>query len=155
MFVGVVDGSVTSELRRSVLRPTWPPGSVMHGDSEPDALHIAAVDDHGVAVCACVLFPRAYPGRSADGAAWQLRGMATAPELRSHGLGGLVVEAAAAEVGSRGASLLWCEAREAAIAFYERHGFLAEGDRYLHSESGIGHRMMVRELSFAPTSSDG
>lgn len=153
MFVGLVDGSVTSELRRSVLRPAWPVGSTMHGDGEPGALHVAAIDDNSP-LCACVLFPRPYPRRPDTANAWQLRGMATAETARNRGLGGQVVEEAARQLERRGAALLWCEARQAAIPFYEQHGFVAEGEVYLHSESGIAHRVMYRELSPAPSTSD-
>jgi GNAT superfamily N-acetyltransferase len=152
MRVGVVDGSVTTELRRSVLRPHWPVGSVMHGDAEPEAVHIAAVDG-GAALCACVLFPRSYPLRPEVTEAWQLRGMATRPERRSQGLGAAVLATVAAELTARGAVLVWCEAREAAAEFYRRNGFVAEGERYLHSESGTPHFMMVRELCATATSS--
>jgi predicted GNAT family N-acyltransferase len=153
MYVGLVEGSLTSELRGSVLRPAWPVGSVMHGDTEPGALHLAALDDLGTPVCACVLFLHAFPSRPSE-PAWKLRGMATAPQARSRGVGGLVLEAAAAEVAARGAVLLWCEAREAAVPFYARHDFVTDGERYLHSESGLPHFLMIRELSSGSTSSD-
>ena len=53
MRVEVVPGERTSELRRSVLRPAWPPGTPMHGDDEPQALHIAALTDGGTLASAC------------------------------------------------------------------------------------------------------
>ena len=152
MYVGVVDGPSTSELRRSVLRPHWPVGSVMHGDEEPSALHVAAVEN-GEPVCACVLFLRPYPHRPDIEPAWQLRGMATRADRRSTGLGGAVLAAMVDELRNRGAALVWCEARETAADFYRRNGFVAEGVRYLHSESGLPHFMMFRELSDPATSS--
>lgn len=152
MRVGPVDASETSELRRAVLRPSWPVGSRMHGDDEPDALHIAAVDD-GMPLCACVLFPRPYPNRSWVLPAWQLRGMATAPAMRGQGIGAVVLAAVVDALTARGARLLWCEAREAAVPFYECNGFRAEGAVYIAAETGLPHRYMWRELSAAPTSS--
>jgi ribosomal protein S18 acetylase RimI-like enzyme len=80
--------------------------------------------------------------------------MATAEAARNRGIGGLVLEAVARELMSRDAVLLWCEARQAAIPFYERHSFVAEGAVYLHSESGIEHRVMYRELLPEPSTSD-
>jgi len=150
--VGVVDGAFTSELRRAVLRPNYPVGTPMFGDTDPHAIHVAAVDD-GVAVCACVLIPNPYPRRPEARAAWQLRGMATAEEHRGKGFGALVVEAAIDEVVGHGARLLWLEAREYAIGFYERLGLAAEGPVYLHPETKIRHRVMVRELSGSPSTS--
>ena len=85
--------------------------------------------------------------------AWQLRGMATAAEHRGKGFGALVVEAALEEVAGHGGRLLWLEARENAIGFYERHGLVAEGPVYRHPETKIPHRVMVRELPVEATSS--
>lgn len=143
--VGVVDGAFTSELRRSVLRPGYPVGTAMFGDTDPHAIHVAAVDD-GVPVSACVLITNPYPRRTESPHAWQLRGMATAPEHRGKGFGALVVETAIEELVGHGALLLWLEAREYAIGFYERFGLVAEGPVYLHPETQIPHRVMVREL---------
>jgi predicted GNAT family N-acyltransferase len=56
-------------------------------------------------------------------------------------------------VRDRGGRLLWCEARERAIAFYARHGFVGDGEIYLNRETGIPHQRMWRELSDAPASS--
>jgi predicted GNAT family N-acyltransferase len=155
MRVEVVPGQRTSELRRSVLRPAWAPGTPMHGDGEPHALHLAALTDDGAVVGACVLFPRADPDRPGVADAWQLRGMATAEGLRGQGIGAAVVAEAVRQVSARGARLLWCEARIGAVGFYARHGFVGEGETFLHAETGIEHRRMWRELSAAPTPSEG
>lgn len=152
--VGVVDGRFTSELRRAVLRPNYPVGTPMFGDTDPQAIHVAAVDD-GIAVSACVLVPRPYPRRPEVHVAWQLKGMATAAEHRGKGFGVLVVEAAIEEVAGHGARLLWLEARQYAIGFYERMGFTAEGPVYPHPETRLPHRVMYRELSGDPASSAG
>jgi len=155
MRVEVVPGERTRELRRSVLRPAWAPGTPMHGDDEPHALHLAALTDDGVVVGACVLFPRADPDRPDVVDAWQLRGMATAEGLRGQGIGAAVVAEAVRQVAARGGRLLWCEARIAAVDFYARHGFVGTGETYLHAETGIEHRRMWRELSAGPTPSKG
>ena len=152
--VGVVDGAFTSELRRTVLRPNLPVGTPMFGDSDPHAIHVAAVDE-GVPVSACVLAPNPYPLHPDLPHAWQLRFMATAEEHRGKGFGALVVEAAFDEVLGHGGRLLWLAARENAIGFYERLGMSAEGPLYLHEETQILHRRMWRELVPDATSSAG
>ncbi len=58
--------------------------------------------------------------------------LAVSPEERRHGAGSLLLEAALAEAGARGLSLVTLEVRESnlgARAFYERHGFEAAGRR--------------------------
>jgi predicted GNAT family N-acyltransferase len=153
--VEVVPGERTSELRRSVLRPAWAPGTPMHGDEEPEALHLAALTDDDAVVGACVLFPRADPERPDVPDAWQLRGMATAPALRGQGIGAAVVAEAVRQVSARGGRLLWCEARIGAVDFYARHGFAGDGETFLHAETGIEHLRMRRELIAGPTPSKG
>lgn len=153
MRVAIVDAAVTRELRRSVLRPTWPVGSQLAGDDVADAVHLAAMDGTEV-VGACVLFPRPYPLRPDDAGAWQLRGMATAAHRRSQGVGALVLQAVVDELTAWHARLVWCDARSSARRFYERNGFRAEGAEFLHPESGLPHFRMCRELSAGPTSSE-
>ena len=143
--VQVVDGAATRELRRAVLRPNWPVGSAMHGDDNPDAVHLAVLDD-GQVVSTCLVLPRPYPLRPDEPGAWQLRGMATKPERQGQGLGARLVAAAVAEVRRRGGRLIWCDARTTAVAFYRQHGFVSEGAEFLHAESGIPHFRMWRNL---------
>jgi predicted GNAT family N-acyltransferase len=149
MRVTVVDGLATRELRRAVLRPSWPIGTSMHGDDNPDAVHLAAIDDDGSVIGACLVLPRPYPFRPDDAGAWQLRGMATAPERQGHGVGGLVLGGAIVEILRRRGGLVWCDARTTAMRFYRQHAFVPEGDEFVHSESGIPHYRMWRDLSGA------
>jgi predicted GNAT family N-acyltransferase len=144
--IRVVSGGATRELRRAVLRPAWPVGSPMHGDDQPDAVHLAAVDQDDRVVGSCVLLPRPYPLRPEQDAAWQLRGMATAPELRGRGVGAAIVARAVQEIEHRGGRLVWCEARTAAVEFYRRQGFHVDGPEFEHAETGIPHHHMSRPL---------
>jgi len=146
MRIAAVDGATTRELRRAVLRPGWPEAAPMHGDDNPEALHIAAIDDDDVVIAACLVLPRAYPKQPGTASAWQLRGMATAESHRSQGLGAELVVAVLAELRQRGAQLVWCEARNAAIRFYSRNGFEVDGEEFLHAETGIPHHYMWRHV---------
>ena len=82
--VEVVDPARTRELRRSVLRPHVPPDAPLPGDDLSDAIHLGAVVD-GAVLSTCFVFAEACPWRPADGPAWHLRQMATAPEARGQG----------------------------------------------------------------------
>jgi predicted GNAT family N-acyltransferase len=144
--VRVVDGAATRELRRAVLRPAWPVGSVMHGDDNPAALHLAAMDADDRLIGSCVLLPRPYALLPEQDAAWQLRGMATVPERRGQGVGAAVVTRALAEISLRGGRLVWCEARIAAVDFYRRHDFTVDGPEFEHAETGIPHFPMSRTV---------
>jgi GNAT superfamily N-acetyltransferase len=142
---GLTDADTTRELRRAVLRPGWPVGSTMHGDDDPAALHFAAFDGAEV-VGACLILPRQYPERPELLPAWQLRGMATAASRRRSGIGGRLLTAVLAHLASLSARILWCEARDPAIPFYERHGFEVDGAGFAHAETGIAHHHMWRPV---------
>jgi predicted N-acetyltransferase YhbS len=147
MRIRIVEGTATRALRRAVLRPSWPADSAMHGDDNPDAVHLAAVDEDGTVVGAVLVLPRPYPLRPDVGDAWQLRGMATAPERQRQGIGGQLVGAVLDELRRRGARLVWCDARTSAVEFYRRHGFTAEGAEFLHAETRIPHYRMWLDVS--------
>jgi predicted GNAT family N-acyltransferase len=144
--IEVVAGAATRELRRAVLRPGWPVGSPMHGDDNPAAVHLAAMDEDGRVVGAVVVLPREYPLRPGIEGAWQLRGMATVPELRGQGIGGQLVAAAIEQIRRRDGRLVWCDARTSVVSFYARHGFTTDGEEFRHAETGIPHYRMWRML---------
>lgn len=129
-------------LRMAVLRPGFP---VEAGDYDgfPDVRHVAAYDGDSVVGCATV-FPAPYDG---EPAAWQLRGMAVAPDRQGQGIGALVLRHAVELVSAAGAPLIWAHARTTALPFYERLGFDAVGEEYLHGPLRLPHRLIVRRLT--------
>jgi predicted GNAT family N-acyltransferase len=80
--------------------------------------------------------------------------MATVAARRNEGIGGLLLAAVVREVLACGGRLLWCQARDSAIRFYARHGFLGEGEHFVQAETGIMHQLMYRELAGVFDSSD-
>ena len=84
------------------------------------------------------------PGRS-DAGVWRLRGMATTPEVRGQGFGRALLENCFAHIRARGGTLLWCNARVVALAFYEHLGFVAEGEEFEIVPIGP-HYVMTRQL---------
>lgn len=154
MRVEPVDPSRTHALRRAVLRPDADPDAPMPGDALKDALHLAALDGDTV-IATCLVAPVPYPGRPETAATWQLRAMATDPAWRGRGAGRALLAAVDEQLRTRGAALVWCNARATAVGFYERHGFVAEGPPFVPDEPPIEHRRMWRavEPATATTSS--
>lgn len=154
--VGLVDGADSRELRRSVLRPHLRLTDVLPGDDRPDATHIAAVDEDGTVLSACVLHSAPCPWRDDAAGAWRLMQMATTAAARGQGLGGRVVDVAVDHLSRHGVPLVWCYARQRAVPFYARHGFETYGDVFVeYPEPGkpVPHLRMARELSAAATAS--
>lgn len=86
--------------------------------------------------------PEPCPWRPEAQTPWRLRGMATADQWRGKGVGRCALDVAIGYVARQGAELLWCNSRVGAVAFYERAGFVVEGDEF--EVAGIGpHRPMA------------
>jgi GNAT superfamily N-acetyltransferase len=146
MQVRIVDAQRTRALRRAILRPSWPEDAAMHGDDDPDAVHLALIEDPDVLLAACLLLERPYPQRPEESGTWQLRGMATVPERQGTGLGTRLLDAAVDEARARDGRVLWCEARSSAAGFYARNGFAVDGAEYAHAETGLPHHYMWRRI---------
>ncbi|MEL6443558.1 MAG: GNAT family N-acetyltransferase [Bacteroidota bacterium] len=136
--VVLVSAEALRPLRHLVLRAGQPFETTRYvEDDAPGVAHVAVYVDEasmpgGIASIASG-FPervRALPDGTvptaipeADRAsAYRLRGMATHPDFRGHGLGRLAFEAILQHAAEAGAAVLWFNARTGAQAFYERLG---------------------------------
>jgi predicted GNAT family N-acyltransferase len=144
--VAIIDEQRTRELRRRILRPELPPDVPLPGDDVPTGVHFGAVDDDGTVVCTCFIYPDSCPWLPAA-PAWHLRQMATRPDRRGEGHGAAVVEAAATHALAQGAEILWCNAREGAVGFYARLGFVGHGEIFTDERHQIPHLQMARPLT--------
>ncbi len=122
-------------LRQLVLRPGRPFAETeFAGDAAPGAAHFGAYRGSELLAVATLL-DQEHPERTGERAC-QVRGMASHPSARGLGFGAAALAACVAEARARGATLLWCNAREAALGFYLRAGFVATGERF--EIAGIG-----------------
>ena len=72
--------------------------------------------------------------------------MATAPDVRGTGVGGLLLERGLEVVTPAGGALLWCNARTAALGFYRRYGFQVGADEFPSGPHGVLHYRAWRVL---------
>jgi GNAT superfamily N-acetyltransferase len=130
-------------LRSEVLRGGGPlERALLPGDTEGLGVHWGTW--LGGLLVACVSL---YEVASDDGVRrTQLRGMATAPKLRSQGLGGALLNVAIRDWEERADAVrpLWCNARIRAVPFYERHGFVGEGEPFVFP--GVGEHLRMTYL---------
>ena len=145
----------TIALRSSVLRAGRPVEECRFpGDEAEGTVHVGALLD-GQVVSIGSMYHEAReadaPGgaeRAPDhdaGTAWRLRGMATAPEARRRGAGAAVLEGCTQHAIDGGATLLWCNARTGAIAFYEAQGWTVLGEEFEIPTAGP-HFVMERRV---------
>lgn len=129
-------------LRREVLRPWMTLEELAASDSgEGTTLAAIAAADGAVVACATLLVeaPPEIVQSHVDAAlvGYRLRNMATMPTRRGQGHGRAVLEACFAEVEEHGGGVLWCHAREGAIAFYEKMGLQAVGEHFEIDRIGL------------------
>ncbi len=110
-------------------------------DDLPDTVHLAAMDG-AVVVGTATVFPEAQEERPA----WRLRGMAVTEGRRGEGIGSRLLAEVLDQAQSRGADLLWCNARTVALSFYTGHGFTIVGDEFL-AGSGVPHYRALLTVS--------
>jgi GNAT superfamily N-acetyltransferase len=126
------------------------------GDTLRVTRHYAAFDLEQPVGCATCMF-NDWEGEPA----WQLRGMGTRADLRGRGVGAALLGFVEAELretaprvdglqtdGARGAPLrvrwLWCNARVAAVPFYEGRGWRVVSEVFDVPTVGPHHRMLRR-----------
>lgn len=136
-----VDPEVVRPLRQRVLRPHQTVAEqVFAGDADPRAAHFAAYADDGEVIGIASITPEGGPG------AFRVRGMATDPERgRGTGAGGALLMACVEHARAEGAARVWCNARTPARGFYERYGFVAEGEEFTLPDIGP-HVLMSRPV---------
>ena len=131
-------------LRFAALRPGQPVERVhFAGDDAPwpTTMHFGAFSGQRNLACVTLL-----PGEWQGAPAYQLRGMAVEEAYRSQGLGCELLHLAERRVLEQTAiRLLWCNARVAALRFYERNGWRTVSDVF--HIAGVGdHHKMIRQL---------
>lgn len=132
----------THDLRLRVLRHDTESKEVVFAEDQlPGTWHLGLRRD-GAVVATSTWVPRDHGGVQAV----QLRGMATDRSLQGTGLGGMLLGAGCERAKALGFELVWARARDAALAFYERHGFTVEGEGFVDELTRLPHHVVVRSL---------
>lgn len=77
----------------------------------------------------------------------QLRQVAVEPAVHGTGVGRALIGELERIAAMEGATEIVLNARDTAIPFYERLGYIAEGDVFVSELTGIPHRFMRKPLS--------
>jgi GNAT superfamily N-acetyltransferase len=78
--------------------------------------------------------------------ALQLRGMATAISVQNQGIGALILAAGVDYALSLDADLIWANARDQALNFYNRNGFVTTGEGFIESVTRLPHHRVIKSL---------
>jgi len=137
----------TYALRRAVLRGGSPQAVVHQDTDDAEATwHLGAEDEDGRVVATSTYFPQPCPLAPDVAGAFRLRSMAVDPSRQGEGIGRAVLDAGLARLAAAGVPLLWANARDGALGFYEALGFRAVGDSFVDADSGLPHTVVLRRL---------
>lgn len=130
-----ITAAQTLSLRQAVL---WPdkPLSQLQVPGDDSALHIGAFYGEDLVGVGSFFASR-------DGV--QLRKLAVLPAQRGGGLGVRIVLHGAHRARADGARVLWCDARETAIGFYQKIGFAIDPKRF--QKSGLWYHVARLNLA--------
>jgi GNAT superfamily N-acetyltransferase len=129
--------AILRALRMKVLYPGLSESKQFYpGDEDPTAVHVGAFDGETLVGIAS-LYDR-------EDGTMQLRGMAVDTSLQRGGVGAAIVRFSEQVARGRGCPSLWCNARLAAVGFYERLGWRTEGD--LFDVPDIGPHYVMRTV---------
>jgi predicted GNAT family N-acyltransferase len=134
------DAETTYPLWRDVLREGRP---VARLEDPAGTVHLAARASSGRLVGVVRFSPARCPWRPEARAPWQLRGMATDAGARGTGAGRALVTEGLTRVAAGGGDLVWCDARMAAVGFYERMGFTVVTEEFDKPEGGPHLGMLI------------
>jgi GNAT superfamily N-acetyltransferase len=133
------------QLRVAVLRKGTPATDCNYPEDDyPDVVHFGIIHE-GATIATSSWFMKECPQKPSV-VAMQLKGMAVADELRGAGLGALLIDAGLALAKERGALITWARARDSAMGFYERLGFISTGDGFIDGPTAMPHHIVVRTL---------
>jgi predicted N-acetyltransferase YhbS len=139
----------THSLRRSVSADGRTDIPSMHHDLDDSqgAWHLGAVDQTGRVVAISSFYFEAYPPRPEAQPAVQLAFMAVDPMVQGQGIGTAVMTEAIRRLKASDAVLLWANARDAALPFYEKFGFRTAPASEFPLQSGRPHHLIELGLT--------
>ena len=131
------------DLRLKVLkRKEWDYDYQYAGDDDQTTFHLGIYRDNQLVTIAS-FFANSNEHIQAQNPV-QLRGMATDYAFQGQGFGRVMIQAAISELTKRKHDVLWCNAREEAVNFYEKIGFKISSARFEIPRVGPHFIMYIR-----------
>lgn len=128
------DGELLRDIRRRVfIEEQGVPPEIEQDVRDAGCRHVLARADDGTPIGTGRIDPEGKIGR-----------MAVLPDWRDRGVGAAILQALVDLARGQRLERVYLDAQAPAVRFYERHGFAAEGERFV--VAGIEHQRMAREV---------
>lgn len=116
----------------------------MPGDDDNSTIHLGLYFNNVLAGIATLMIDD-HPDFSFKNSQLRLRGMAVLPDYQKKQLGNLLLEKAIEIAKSQNYKILWFNAREIAVGFYQKFGFSVKGNVFMIEDVGP-HFLMYKSL---------
>ena len=126
-------------LRISVLG--WAAGAVP-GDDDPASIHLAMRDGRGAVIAVVSFMLHPCPERPNVPSVY-LWGMGVLPAWQRRGVGRQLLAEVVSEARRQGAGIVWADARETAVPFYEHEGAVVSGPLFHDEVTGLPDRRVI------------
>jgi len=114
------------------------------GDDLDQTFHLGAFIDNKLVSVASFYFEN-HPLLTEEPYQYRLRGMATLPEYQRKGLSSELLRVAFPIIKQNLCTLVWCNARESAVGYYQKVGFEKMGEIFEVPDVGP-HYLMFKKL---------
>lgn len=142
--IKIIPSKVTFAVRQPVLRPGKPLSScVFDGDDLESTVHFGLYIDENLAGVVSVFENK--NDLFSEISQMQIRGMAVLDQHQKKGLGNLLINCVEKHAESQNASLIWFNARETAVRFYEKLQYTTFGPAFEIKNVGV-HYVMCKQL---------
>ncbi|WP_405292139.1 GNAT family N-acetyltransferase [Algibacter sp. Ld11] len=139
-----IEAKETHIVRHPVLRQGKPVTScVFEGDNLETTLHFGIYNSEELIGVCSFLKNRNHNFKAQM--QYQLRGMAVLEAYQGLGVGHKLLKYCDAFLFKKSATLIWCNAREVAVSFYMRNGYIVFGDSFNIADIGP-HFVMTKCL---------
>jgi GNAT superfamily N-acetyltransferase len=139
-----IEYKATFAVRYPVLRDGKPIESCyFEGDDSPTSSHFGLFLDKKIIGVASIFKNKNSIFNSEN--QFQIRGMAILPEFQKHGFGKDLMKYCEDYIKCQNGILIWFNARENAVSFYEKLGYNIIGTPFLIEDIGI-HYIMKKEI---------
>lgn len=144
MEIKKISSVETYPVRHEVLRKGKPIETcIFKGDDDEQTIHLGLfLDDQLVGIISVF---KEQNNLFSETNQFQIRGMAVLEEFQGKGLGAKLVKEAEKNCINLNANVIWFNAREKAVPFYEKLDYKIIGDSFLIPEVGI-HFVMYKKI---------
>ena len=131
----------TSKIRLEVLRKGIDLPYKFKEDLKEDTFHLGVFYKEKLVTIATFIKNNL---NSLEGEHYQLRGMATLPEVRGKGFGKIIIEEAEKILKEKNINYLWCNARKEVVVFYKKLRFVKTGEEFMVEKVGPHFKMHIK-----------